>query len=191
MDASHTKSTSNDREWELLRQIARQDRLAFSELFELYHARLFKFVYRLTHSHATSDELVNDIMLLVWRKAGTFRGSSKVSTWIFGIAYRQSLRRMSRDKSKLFQSIETVEPLVQEGDGADIEDWVRQGLNALPAAQQITAVLVFYLGLTYEEVSKVTGTPVGTVKTRMFYVRQKLKDILPAIARPASERASR
>ncbi len=190
MDASHTKSASNDREWELLRQIARQDRLAFSELFELYHTRLFKFVYRLTHSHATSDELVNDIMLLVWRKAGTFRGSSKVSTWIFGIAYRQSLRRMSRDKSKLFQSIETVEPLVQEGDGADIENWVRQGLNALPAAQQITAVLVFYLGLTYEEVSEVTGCPVGTVKTRMFYVRQKLKVILPAIARPASERAS-
>ncbi len=190
MDASHTKSASNDREWELLRQIARQDRLAFSELFELYHTRVFKFVYRLTHSHATSDELVNDIMLLVWRKAGTFRGSSKVSTWIFGIAYRQSLRRMSRDKSKLFQSIETVEPLVQEGDGADIENWVRQGLNALPAAQQITAVLVFYLGLTYEEVSEVTGCPVGTVKTRMFYVRQKLKVILPAIARPASERAS-
>ncbi len=190
MDATHTKSASNDREWELLKQIARQDRLAFSELFELYHARLFKFVYRLTHSHATSDELVNDIMLLVWRKAGSFRGSSKVSTWIFGIAYRQSLRRMSRDKSKLFQSIETVEPLVQEGDGADVEDWVRQGLNALPAAQQITAVLVFYLGLTYEEVSEVTGIPVGTVKTRMFYVRQKLRDILPAIARPASERAS-
>ena len=190
MDATHTKSASNDREWELLKQIARQDRLAFNELFELYHARLFKFVYRLTHSHATSDELVNDIMLLVWRKAGTFRGSSKVSTWIFGIAYRQSLRRMSRDKSKLFQSIETVEPLVQEGDGADVEDWVRQGLNALPAAQQITAVLVFYLGLTYEEVSEVTGSPVGTVKTRMFYVRQKLRDILPAIARPASERAS-
>ena len=190
MDATHTKSASNDREWELLKQIARQDRLAFNELFELYHARLFKFVYRLTHSHATSDELVNDIMLLVWRKAGTFRGSSKVSTWIFGIAYRQSLRRMSRDKSKLFQSIDTVEPLVQEGDDADIEDWVRQGLNALPAAQQITAILVFYLGLTYEEVSEVTGTPVGTVKTRMFYVRQKLRDILPAIARPASERAS-
>ncbi len=190
MDASHTKSASNDREWELLKQIARQDRLAFSELFELYHARLFKFVYRLTHSHSVSDELVNDIMLLVWRKAGTFRGSSKVSTWIFGIAYRQSLRRMSRDKSKLFQSIDTVEPLVQDGDRAEIENWVRQGLNALPAAQRITAVLVFYLGLTYEEVSEVTGSPVGTVKTRMFYVRQKLREILPAIARPASERAS-
>ena len=190
MDASHTKSAGNDREWDLLKRIAEQDRSAFSELYELYHTRLFKFVYRLTHSHATSDELVNDIMLLVWRKAGTFRGGSKVSTWIFGIAYRQSLRRLSRDKSKLFQPIDTVELVADDGDGGDIENWVRQGLNTLPAAQRITAVLVFYLGLTYEEVSEVTGSPVGTVKTRMFHARQKLRDILPAIARPASERES-
>ena len=190
MDASHTKSAGNDREWDLLKRIAEQDRSAFSELYELYHTRLFKFVYRLTHSHAMSDELVNDIMLLVWRKAGSFRGGSKVSTWIFGIAYRQSLRRLSRDKSKLFQPIDTVELVADDGDGGDIENWVRQGLNALPAAQRITAVLVFYLGLTYEEVSQVTGSPVGTVKTRMFHARQKLRDILPAIARPASERES-
>lgn len=190
MDASHTESAGNDHEWDLLKRIAEQDRSAFSELYELYHTRLFKFVYRLTHSHAMSDELVNDIMLLVWRKAGTFRGGSKVSTWIFGIAYRQSLRRLSRDKSKLFRPIDTAELVADDGDGGDIENWVRQGLNALPAAQRITAVLVFYLGLTYEEVSEVTGSPVGTVKTRMFHARQKLRDILPAIARPASERAS-
>ena len=190
MDASHTKSAGNDHEWDLLKRIAEQDRSAFSELYELYHTRLFKFVYRLTHSHAMTDELVNDIMLLVWRKAGSFRGGSKVSTWIFGIAYRQSLRRLSRDKSKLFQPIDTVELVADDGDGGDIENWVRQGLNALPAAQRITAVLVFYLGLTYEEVSEVTGSPVGTVKTRMFHARQKLRDILPAIARPASERES-
>ena len=190
MDASHTESAGNDHEWDLLKRIAEQDRSAFSELYELYHTRLFKFVYRLTHSHAMSDELVNDIMLLVWRKAGSFRGGSKVSTWIFGIAYRQSLRRLSRDKSKLFEPIDTAELVADDGDGGDIENWVRQGLNALPAAQRITAVLVFYLGLTYEEVSEVTGSPVGTVKTRMFHARQKLRDILPAIARPTSERAS-
>ncbi len=190
MDASHTKSAGNDHEWDLLKRIAEQDRSAFSELYELYHTRLFKFVYRLTHSHAMSDELVNDIMLLVWRKAGSFRGGSKVSTWIFGIAYRQSLRRLSRDKSKLFQSIDTAELVADDNNGGDIENWVRHGLNALPAAQRITAVLVFYLGLTYEEVSQVTGSPVGTVKTRMFHARQKLRDILPAIARPASERES-
>ncbi len=50
-------------------------------------------------------------------------------------------------------------------------------------------MLVFYLGLSYEEVSDVTDCPVSTVKTRMFHVRRKLRDILPAIALPVSERA--
>ena len=188
MGSSRLTAANNDRERALLDLVVGQDREAFSELFELYHPRLFKFIYRLTHSHTISDELVNDIMLLVWRKAGTFRGSSKVSTWIFGIAYRQSMRRLSRDKSKLFQSIDTVELGAAEGANADIENWVQQGLGALPAAQRITAMLVFYLGLSYEEVSDVTDCPVSTVKTRMFHVRRKLRDILPAIARPVSER---
>lgn len=189
MGASRLTAENNDRERALLDLVVGQDREAFSELFELYHPRLFKFIYRLTHSHTISDELVNDIMLLVWRKAGTFRGSSKVSTWIFGIAYRQSMRRLSRDKSKLFQSIDSVELAAEEGTTPEIENWVRQGLGALPQAQRFTAMLVFYLGLSYEEISNVTDCPVSTVKTRMFHVRRKLKDILPAIALPESERA--
>ena len=99
------------------------------------------------------------------------------------------MRRLSRDKSKLFQSIDTVELGAAEGGNADIENWVQQGLATLPAAQQITAMLVFYLGLSYEEVSDVTDCPVSTVKTRMFHVRRKLRDILPTIALPKSERA--
>ncbi len=189
MGASRLTAENNDRERALLGLVVGQDREAFSELFELYHPRLFKFIYRLTHSHTISDELVNDIMLLVWRKAGTFRGGSKVSTWIFGIAYRQSMRRLSRDKSKLFQSIDSVELAAEEGTTPEIENWVRQGLGALPEAQRFTAMLVFYLGLSYEEISNVTDCPVSTVKTRMFHVRRKLKDILPAIALPESERA--
>ena len=189
MGASRISAANNDHERALLDLVVSQDRDAFGELFELYHPRLFKFIYRLTHSHTISDELVNDIMLLVWNKAGTFRGTSKVSTWIFGIAYRQSMRRLSRDKSKLFQSIDTVDLVVDDRATKDIENWVRQGLDALPAAQQITAMLVFYLGLSYAEVSEVTNCPVSTVKTRMFHARRKLKDILPAIARPDSEGA--
>ena len=101
------------------------------------------------------------------------------------------MRRLSRDKSKLFQSIDSVELAAEESTTPDIENWVRQGLGALPEAQRFTAMLVFYLGLSYEEISKVTDCPVSTVKTRMFHVRRKLRDILPAIALPESERAQR
>ena len=137
----------------LLELVAAEDRDALTELYARYHARLFKFVFRLTRSHTASDELVNDIMLAVWRSARNFRGDSRPSTWIFGIA----------------QSFEQ-------------EDWVRQGIDTLPPTQRLAVELVFYLGLSYDEVAAVTDCPVNTVKTRMFHARRKLRLQLQASA---------
>ena len=181
-----TANPENEEEHQLLNRVAAGDKSALTQLYVMYHARLFKFVFRLTRSYSTADELVNDIMLVVWNKAGTFRGDSKVSTWIFGIAYKQTMRRVTRKQLQL-------SPLTDiEGSGIDnettieTEDWVRNGLHALPAAQQLTVVLVFYLGLSYEETALVTECPVNTVKTRMFHARRKLKEYLSASAKPES-----
>lgn len=174
-----TRRTNREREERsLLRSIAGEDRAALTELYESYQARLFKFVYRLTRSYSTSEELVNDIMLAIWRNAGKFRGDSKPSTWIFGIAYRQALKRLSK-KQLLISPQFDVDRLSDTDSGiVEQEDWVRHGLNSLPAAQRIAMELVFYLGLSYEEVAAVTDCPVNTVKTRMFHARRKLKRLL-------------
>lgn len=174
----------NEEELKLLNRVAASDTSALTELYVMYHARLFKFVFRLTRSYATADELVNDIMLVVWNKAGTFRGDSKVSTWIFGIAYKQTMRRVTRKKLQLSPLTENEETGIDSETAIETEDWVRNGLHALPAAQQLTVVLVFYLGLSYEETAQVTDCPVNTVKTRMFHARRKLKEYLPASAKP-------
>lgn len=177
-------SPQNEQELALLRLVAERDRSALARLYSLYHARLFKFVFRLTRSYATADELVNDIMLVVWNKADSFRGESKVSTWIFGIAYRQTMRRVTRKQLQL-APLTDAEDAGHDHDAAmEMEDWIKQGLHALPAAQQLTVILVFYLGLTYEETAKVTDCPVNTVKTRMYHARRKLKDYLSASAVP-------
>ena len=168
----------------LLRRIADKDRAALTRMYDAYHGRLFKFVFRLTSSHATADELVNDIMLVVWQKAATFRGESRVSTWIFGIAYRVTMRRVSKKKLAIVPQ-QRLEEIPQEiGTPMEIEDWVRQGISELPAAQQTTVMLVFYLGLSYEETAAVTDCPVNTVKTRMYHARRKLKDLLSENAIP-------
>ena len=174
----------DERELALLRMVAERDKSALTQLYLLYHARLFKFVFRLTRSYSSAEELVNDIMLVVWRKADTFRGDSKVSTWIFGIAYRQTMRRLTRKQLQLAASTEPDDYGEDDIASMETEDWVRSGLNALPAAQQITVVLVFYLGLSYEETAIVTGCPVNTVKTRMFHARRKLKEYLETSALP-------
>ena len=165
------------RESELLRRIAQRDKGAIEELYRLYHARLFKFIFRLTHSYAASDELVNDIMLIVWQGASSFRGDARVSTWIFGIAYRQAMRRLSR-RPGLPDGTPPDELGHDDMGKVETEDWVWRGLRTLPAEQQVTVVLVFYLGLSYAETAEVTGCPVNTVKTRMFHARRKLRACL-------------
>ena len=177
-------SPQNEEELALLRLVARGDRSALTRLYLVYHARLFKFVFRLTRSYATADELVNDVMLVVWDKAASFRGDSKVSTWIFGIAYKQAMRRVTRKRLQLTPLTDVEDSGHDLDTTMEIEDWIKQGLHALPAAQQLTVILVFYLGLTYEETSKVTDCPVNTVKTRMFHARRKLKEYLSASAVP-------
>jgi RNA polymerase sigma-70 factor, ECF subfamily len=175
-------SAADSGEVELLRRIARQDRDALAELYGMYHARLFKFIYRLIRSYSAADELVNDIMLAVWQSADTFRGDSKVSTWIFGIAYRQAMRRISRRKLRLVPLFGGQEEQVDDAGTAETEDWVQRGLDTLPAAQRLTVILVFYLGLSYPEVAEVTDCPVNTVKSRMFHARLKLREELSASA---------
>ena len=177
-------SPQNDEELVLLKRVAAGDKSALTRLYRMYHTKLFKFVYRLTRCYATADELVNDIMLVVWRKAGSFRGDSKVSTWIFGIAYKQTMRRVTRKHLQISPRTDIEDVANDQDVTMELEDWVRQGLHALPAAQQLTVVLVFYLGLTYEETAEVTECPVNTVKTRMFHACRKLKEYLSASAMP-------
>lgn len=162
----------------LLTCVAKNDRDALTQLYLAYHDRLFKFVFRLTRSYTIADELVNDIMLLVWRKASTFRGESKVSTWIFGIAYKLTMRRVTRKQLQVSSGTDLDQFSTDSDTTQETEDWVQHGLQKLPAAQQLTVVLVFYLGLSYEETAAVTQCPVNTVKTRMFHARRKLRDLL-------------
>lgn len=164
----------NDQEVLLLRRTAELDRAAITELYLNYHPRLFKFVFRLTHSYAMADELVNDIMLLVWQKASTFRGDAKVSTWIFGIAYRQTMHRVTRKQLEDSNQPGLENISTDDGGVLETEDRVLSGLQKLPAAQQLAVVLVFYLGLSYRETAEITGCPINTVNTRMFHARRKL-----------------
>lgn len=170
------------REAALLRQVAAGDREALTDLYHLYHARLFQFTFRLTRSYSAADELVNDVLLVVWQSADRFRGDSKVSTWIFGIAYRKAMRRLSGNSMKFVGDTRWDETAHDDTRDAETEDWVRHGLDALPPAQQMTINLVFFLGLSYAEIAEVMDCPVNTVKTRMYHARRKLRGILQGSA---------
>jgi RNA polymerase sigma-70 factor (ECF subfamily) len=187
MHATPTVNAVNEQEVTLLKRVAEQDKSALTELFLSYQPRLFKFVFRLTQSYTIADEMVNDIMLLIWQKAANFRGESKVSTWIFGIAYRQTMRRVTRNQLQVKTGVNFDDFPMPTDTGVEQENWVQQGVQSLPATQRIAVELVFFLGLSYREVAEITDSSINTVKTRMFHARKKLKHFLTISAEPVAQ----
>ena len=181
-----TEQCSSDEQTVLLRKVAGGNRNALAELYRIYHTSLFRFAFRLTNSYGTAEELVNDVMLAVWKNADQFRNGSKVSTWVFGIAYRQCMTRLRRKRITIVPDVKVDQIADSARDRIEDGQWIEQGLAELPDEQRVSMVLVFYLGCSYGEVAEITGSKEATVKTRMFHARRKLRSSLPALADPAS-----
>lgn len=167
----------------LIGRIAGGDRLAFEALYRAYFPRLGRFLQRMTRSPTLIEEIVNDTLLVVWRKAATFNGSSKVSTWVFAIAYRRAC--------KALQALdEPLEGEVDERAGLDSDrpEWqferlrlaeaVESALAALPLAQRTAFQLAFYHDMSYIEIAEIMASPVNTTKTRLFHARKRLALLL-------------
>lgn len=188
-------STEELNERRLLDCVAAGDRAAFEELYTLYYPRLFRFLLRYTGSLGCVEELVNDVMLVVWDRAADFRGRSKVSTWVLGIAYRKGLKSLDRERrAPHHEDVEDVE-LSSPLDGPDrdlarrrLRDRVIAALARLPAEQRAVVELTYYHGFSYPEIAEILGCPHNTVKTRMFHARRKLHDLLPEIESGATRR---
>ena len=89
--ASHVQAGNDDaHDLALLERIAAHDRSALEELYIRYHRRLARFLTRLTHRYELAEEIINDTLWIVWQNAADFRGTSRVSTWIVGIAHHRA-----------------------------------------------------------------------------------------------------
>jgi len=182
-DARPAAARTEQDEAEGIERIAAGDRRAFETLYRAYHPRLARFLQRMTRSTPLIEEIVNDTLLVVWRKAATFNGSSKVSTWIFAIAYRRACK-----------SLQTLDEPVdagsdeREGLEADRPDWqlahvqltsaVHAALAQLPLAQRTAFQLTFYHDMSYTEIAEIMECPVNTIKTRLFHARKRLAVLL-------------
>jgi RNA polymerase sigma factor (sigma-70 family) len=180
-------TTLLDDEVRLLRQVAAKDRKAFEALYHLYYRRLFSYLLKLTRQADLVEEILDDVLFAVWEGAGGFDGRSRVSTWIFGIAYHKALKRLARrreppeaEADPLREPVDAEEPesLMAR---REITSTLGQALGALSPEQRAVVELTYYYGLSYQEISDIVGCPVNTVKTRMFHARRRLKEILPGM----------
>jgi RNA polymerase sigma-70 factor, ECF subfamily len=176
---------NNEAELELIRRVSLRDRGALRELYLLYHRRLSRFLLRLTQRQDLAEEVINDTLLAVWNSAERFRGDSRVSTWIVGIAYRRALKSLRKRPRPLeLIGLEETETLVGVDNlqACETQEWIEGALNELPVEQRMCLELAYVLGHSCEEISLITNCSVNTVKTRLFHARRKLSTLLPRLA---------
>ena len=164
-------------ELKLLNATINDDREAMVELYDLYFPRLSRFLYRIIQDPDVIEELVNDVMLIVWQRANQFRGESAVSTWILGIAYRRGLdavRKINRYGNFINQIPLSINPDPGLGDMIAQRD-LNKLMKNLSIEQRAVAELSFDFGYSYPEIAEILEIPVNTVKTRMYYARKSMQ----------------
>lgn len=169
-------------EGELVARIARGDRRAFEALYRAYLPRLTRFLQQVTRQPRATEEAIDDTMLVVWRRASTYSGTSKVSTWIFAIAYRKSLKLLKQFDDPVEGSDDGDAQSEDAPEGAVLQRELREALAAamaqVSAEQRAVIELTYYHGCAYREIAEIMGCPVDTVKTRMFHARRRLRQLL-------------
>jgi RNA polymerase sigma-70 factor (ECF subfamily) len=167
-------------ELRLLDRIIGGDRAAFEEMYRLYHPRLTRFLMNLVRRPPLVEEVLNDTMMVVWDRAHTFNGMSKLSTWIFAIAYRKAMKGLRRQD----EAIEDHEADQRVSTDAGPEDQAGQhrlntlllrAMDQLSPAHRAVVDLTYFHELGYREIADILDCPVDTVKTRMFHARRHLK----------------
>jgi len=168
----------------LIARIAGGDRLAMQVLFARHHVRVYRFVLRLVRNDATAEDLISEVFLDIWRQAGKFEGRSQVSTWMLSIARFKALSVLRKRPEEELDE-ETAERIEDHADDPettlakkDKGALLRQCLTALSAEHREIIDLVYYHEKSVEEVAGIVGIPEATVKTRMFYARKKLSELL-------------
>ena len=167
----------------LVRRVAAGETRAFEELYRIYHPRLTRFLINILRRPHLVEEALDDTMMVVWRRPASYTGASKVSTWIFAIAYRTALKALSRlvepqdDPDADHRASPERDPEQALGD-LQVQKLLLNAMDKLSSDHRVVVDLTYYHEAGYREIAEIMNCPVGTVKTRMFHARQKLKHLL-------------
>jgi RNA polymerase sigma-70 factor (ECF subfamily) len=168
----------------LVNRIAAGDKLAMQALFARHRTSIYRWLPRFVSSEALAEDLLSEVFLDVWRQADRFEGRSSVSTWLMSIARHKALSaRRGRAEEELTEEIEAAivdtahdpEAALQEKNRGEL---VRQAVIHLSSEHREIIDLVYYHEKSIAECAEIIGIPTATVKTRMFYARKKLTELI-------------
>jgi RNA polymerase sigma-70 factor, ECF subfamily len=183
---SAARQTSDTPDVALIRAISAGDKHAMQILFARHNVPVFRFLLRFVGNKSAAEDLVSEVFLDVWRQAGRFQGRSQVTTWLLAIARNKALsalRRRSTEKLDEDAAVAIEDPqdnpevTVQNRQKSEI---LLNCLTQLSPAHREVIDLVYYHEKSIDEVAEITGIPPNTAKTRMFYARKRIAELMAA-----------
>ncbi len=188
-------ATTTSRPWGSVREtsdealvalIAKGDKKALQILFARHNVKVFRFILRFLNDEGTAEDLVSEVFFDVWRQAERFESRSQVSTWILGIARNKALSTLRKRSTEELDE-EVAEFIEDPSDSPETTMHHRQRseilqdcLAQLSAAHREIIDLVYYHEKSIDEVAEIIGVPQNTVKTRMFYARKRISELMAA-----------
>jgi RNA polymerase sigma-70 factor, ECF subfamily len=169
----------------LIGKIASGNRLAMQVMFARHHTRVYRFVLRLVGNHALAEDVTSEVFLSVWRQAHRFEARSAATTWLLAIARYKALGELRRrsEASSEEGNVDISDPAADPEAAFEIKhrgEILRRCLTRLSREHREIIDLVYYHEKSVQEVAQIVGIPGNTVKTRMFYARRKLSELLEA-----------
>lgn len=180
-EAPTDRETEERRLSDYVRLTAKGNEAAFTNLYNATSKSVFFYLFRFLQDRDTAEDVMVEVFTVVWKSAARFEGRSKVTTWLFGIARNQALQVLR--KQRYHDALKDHEDLAHP-EGPDLDttladrESVQRGLRLISPKRREILDLVFFHDMDYGEIAELLGIPVNTVKTRVYYAKEALKQAL-------------
>ncbi len=178
--------TDSRTDYELVKDFISGDESAFNKLAMRYQEKIYWHARRMLGNHLDADEVVQQVLLVMYKKLKSFKFQSSLYTWIYKITATRSLNLIKKNKIKTLLSLDdqitdsTVSgnDIIKNIEEKERLDNVNKMLQKIPPKQREVFILRNYDQLSYEEISEITGKSVGALKANYFHAFKKLKELL-------------
>jgi RNA polymerase sigma-70 factor, ECF subfamily len=179
-------SEASQFDYQLAQRIAGGDMLAFEELYQRYHRRVYNLCLRMTNHGAEAEDLTQEIFIHVYRKIGSFRGESTMMTWLYRVSVNKTLmhfRKNSVRRERTTEDGETPEPIAEltktTGHAPVLERLaLERAIEQLAPGYRAVFILHDVEGYEHAEIARICGNSVGTSKSQLHKARKKLYELL-------------
>lgn len=175
-----------DKDTELIEKFLSGDESAYNMIAVKYQQKIYWLARRMLGNHIDADEVTQEVLIVIYKKLKDFKFGSSLFTWIYRITTTRSLNFIKKRKAKKFlffldeeqKEIEAEDDIVKNVEDKEKLDNLQNVLNQLPLKQREVFILRHFDGMSYEEISEITGKSVGGLKANYFHALNKVKDLI-------------